>query len=201
MRTVSLAKTPQPFKQKHEITVKLFKRGVPDGIFMSKPKIGQGVIIGENVHLGKDVVIWNYVVIGENTRIEDGTRIGSFCDIGRNVIIGKNCIVQAHVTISNECTLGNNVFIGPNSSLLNDRFPHGKYLTPSIIKDNVIIGGCVTILPDVTIEKNSVVAAGSVVTKNVSAGTVVKGVPAKLMMTRKEYESKRETFSKDRESS
>lgn len=161
---------------------------------MTKPKTGIGVVIGRNVQFGEDVVVWNYVVIGDNTRIGDGTRIGSFCDIGKNVAIGKNCIIQAHVTISNECRLGDNVFIGPNSSLLNDRFPHSRCLTPSIIKDNVIIGGCVTILPNVTVHENSVIAAGSVVTKDVPPETVVKGVPARPMMTRQEYEAKRKKF-------
>ena len=161
---------------------------------MSKPKMGKGVMVGKNVQFGEDVVVWNYVVIGDNTKIGDGTRIGSFCDIGKNVVIGKNCIIQAHVTISNECKLGDNVFVGPNSSLLNDRFPHSKCLTPSIIKDNVVIGGCVTILPNVTVHENAVVAAGSTVTKDVPPGTVVKGIPAKQMMTREEYEAKRKAF-------
>jgi len=155
---------------------------------------GQGILIGKNVVFGKDVIIWNYVVVGDDTRIGDRTRIGSFCDIGKNVKIGNDCIVQAHATISNECELGDRVFIGPNSSLLNDRFPHSTYLTPSIMKDDVIVGGCVTILPDVTIGKHSVVAAGSVVTKNVPPDTVVKGVPAKVMMTRPEYEKKRRGY-------
>ncbi|MEM3783866.1 MAG: DapH/DapD/GlmU-related protein [Candidatus Bathyarchaeia archaeon] len=167
---------------------------------MSSPRMGKGVIIGENVQFGKDVVIWNYVVIGDNTKIGKGTRIGSFCDIGKNVMIGRNCIIQAHVTISNECRIGDNVFIGPNSSLLNDKFPHSRCLTPSIIKDNVIIGGCVTILPNVTVHENSVVAAGSVVTKDVPPNNVVKGVPAKPMMTRQEYEAKRKEFIKEKKS-
>ena len=160
----------------------------------SAPKMGIGVIVGKNVQFGRDVTIWNYVVIGDNTRVGDGTRIGSFCDIGRNVVIGKNCIIQAHVTISNECQIGDNVFIGPNTSLLNDKFPHSKCLTPSVIKDNVVIGGCVTVLPNVTVHENAVVAAGSVVTRDVPPNTVVKGVPAKPMMTRQEYETKRKKF-------
>jgi acetyltransferase-like isoleucine patch superfamily enzyme len=167
---------------------------------MAQTKKGQGVIVGKNVQFGKNVVIWNYVVIGDNTRIDAGTRIGSFCDIGKNVIIGKNCIVQAHVTISNECELSDNVFIGPNSSLLNDKFPHSKCLTPTVIKKDVIIGGCVTVLPNVTVNENSVIAAGSVVTKDVAAGIVVKGAPAETMMTRAEYESKRRRFIASRKS-
>jgi acetyltransferase-like isoleucine patch superfamily enzyme len=161
---------------------------------MQKPKTGKTVIIGGNVEFGKNVVIWNYVVIGDNTKIGDGTCIGSFCDIGKRVIIGQHCSVQAHVTISNECKIGSHVFIGPNSSLLNDKFPHSRSLTPSIVENGVVIGGCVTILPSITVGSNSVVAAGSVVTKNVLPETVVKGIPAKLMMTRKEYETKRKAF-------
>jgi acetyltransferase-like isoleucine patch superfamily enzyme len=161
---------------------------------MQKPKLGEGVIIGEDVKFGKNVIIWNYVVIGDCTKIGDGTRIGSFCDIGKDVVIGKNCIIQAHVTISNKCRLGDNVFVGPNSSLLNDRFPHSRCLTPSIVADNVVIGGCVTILPNVTVNENSVVAAGSVVTKDVPPQTVVQGIPARTMMTRKEYEAKSKAF-------
>ena len=134
------------------------------------------------------------MVIGDNTEIGDGTCIGSFCDIGKNVVIGKKCNIQAHVTISNECKIGNNVFIGPNSSLLNDKFPKGN-LTPSSIKNNVVIGGCVTILPKITVNENSVIAAGSAVTKNVPSGIVVRGVPAKRMMTREEYEKRKKRFS------
>ncbi len=161
---------------------------------MSKPMMGLGVIVGKEVGFGKDVVIWNYVVIGGGSKIGKGTRIGSFCDIGKDVKIGENCIVQAHVTISNECVLGNNVFIGPNSSLLNDKFPHSRCLTPSIIRDNVVIGGCVTILPNVTVNRNSVVAAGSVVTKDVPPDTLVRGVPARKMMTKQDYEARRTAF-------
>jgi acetyltransferase-like isoleucine patch superfamily enzyme len=62
------------------------------------------------------------------------------------------------------------------------------------VKNDVIVGGCVTVLPNVTINENSVIAAGSVVTKDIPAATVVKGVPAETMMTRKEYESKRKRF-------
>ncbi|MEM0488825.1 MAG: DapH/DapD/GlmU-related protein [Nitrososphaerota archaeon] len=161
---------------------------------MSALKMGKGVILGDNVRLGKDVVIWNYVVIGDDACIGDGTRIGSFCDIGKEVVIGRGCIIQTHVTISNKCRIGNNVFIGPNTSLLNDKFPYSQFLTPVIVKDNVIIGGCVTILPNVTVHENAIIAAGSVVTKDVPSNMVVKGVPARIMMTRQEYEDKKKAF-------
>jgi acetyltransferase-like isoleucine patch superfamily enzyme len=163
---------------------------------MDKPRMGKGVLIGKNVQFGKNVIIWNYIVIGDNTKIGDGTRIGSFCDIGKNVVIGKNCVIQAQVAVSNECQIADNVFIGPNTTILNDKFPHSEYLTPSTVKDDVVIGGCVTILPNVVVNEKAVIAAGSIVTKDVPAATVVKGVPARPTMTRQEYQAKREAFVK-----
>lgn len=158
--------------------------------------MGKGVLIGKNVQFGKNVIIWNYIVIGDNTKIGDGTRIGSFCDIGKNVVIGKNCVIQAQVAVSNECQIADNVFIGPNTTILNDKFPHSEYLTPSTVKDDVVIGGCVTILPNVVVNEKAVIAAGSIVTKDVPAATVVKGVPARPTMTRQEYQAKRKAFVK-----
>lgn len=161
---------------------------------MFKPKMGKGVILGNNVQFGKDVTIWNYVVLGNNTKIGDGTQIGSFCDIGANVIIGKNCNIQTHVAISNGCQVGNNVFIAPNCTLINDKFPPSKQLNPPTIKDNAIVGGKSLILPKVTIGKYAVIAAGSVVTHDVAPNTLVMGFPAKPMMTRDEYDAKRNFF-------
>jgi UDP-2-acetamido-3-amino-2,3-dideoxy-glucuronate N-acetyltransferase len=145
------------------------------------------------------VVIWNYVVIGEYTKIGDRTRIGSFCDIGKNVVVGKNCNIQAHVTISNGCKIGNKVFMGPNSTLLNDKFPHCDYITPPTIEDGAVIGGGAVILPKILIGKNSMIAAGSVVTKDVPSGVVVVGVPARKLMTTKEYEAEKKAFIKSKE--
>jgi acetyltransferase-like isoleucine patch superfamily enzyme len=165
---------------------------------MSQPKLGRGVVVGKNVQFGENVVIWNYVVIGDNTRIDDATAMGSFCDIGKKVVIGKNCNIQTHVTISNGCRIGNNVFIAPNSSLLNDKYPKSDLLTPVTVKDDVIIGGGVTVLPGVAVGEKSVIAGGSVVTKDVPPKTVVMGVPAKTAMSLEEYEAKREAFTKAR---
>jgi acetyltransferase-like isoleucine patch superfamily enzyme len=159
-----------------------------------KPKLGNSVIVGKNVQFGRDVVIWNFVVVGDNTRIGNRTRIASFCDIGKNVVIGDNCNIQTHVTISNGCKIGNNVFIGPNSTLLNDKFPRCDYIAPPMIKEGAIIGGGAVVLPKVTIGRNSVIGAGSVVTRTVSPEAVVMGVPARKVMTKKEYNTKKASF-------
>jgi UDP-2-acetamido-3-amino-2,3-dideoxy-glucuronate N-acetyltransferase len=165
---------------------------------MSKLRLGKGVVAGENVQFGENVVIWNYVVVGDNARVGEGTCVGSFCDIGKDVVIGKNCNIQAHVTISNGCKIGNDVFIAPNSSLLNDKYPRSSLLTPPVVKDHAVIGGGVTVLPDVTIGEKSIVGAGSVVTRTVLPRTVVAGVPARFVMSLQEYEAKQKNYSSDK---
>jgi len=166
----------------------------PEREFMLNSKRGIGIVTGIKVEIGANVAIWNYVVIGDGTRIGDGTTLGSFCDIGKNVVVGKNCNIQAHVTISNGCVIGNNVFIAPNSSLLNDKYPKSTFMTPPIIKDDAVIGGGVTVLPDVTVGEKAIIGGGSVVTKNVLPRTVSFGVPAVVVMSLEEYEAKREGF-------
>ena len=161
---------------------------------MQNSKRGVGIVQGANVQIGMNCAIWNYVVIGDNTRIGDNTIIGSFVDIGKEVTLGKNCNIQAHVTISNGCVLGDNVFIAPNSSLLNDKYPKSALLTPPIIKDGAIIGGGVTILPNVTIGDGAVVGGGSVVTKDIAPRTVVSGCPARKVMSLEQFEARREKF-------
>jgi acetyltransferase-like isoleucine patch superfamily enzyme len=163
---------------------------------MPKTRYGKGIVKGKRVRIGKKAVVWNYVVIGDSSTIGDGTVVGSYVDIGKNVAIGKNCNIQAHVTISNECKIGDSVFIAPNTSLLNDKYPRSTRLSAVTVRNDAVIGGGVTILPSVTVGKGSVVAAGSVVTKDVPPRTVVMGVPARFVMTLEEYEAKREAYEK-----
>jgi acetyltransferase-like isoleucine patch superfamily enzyme len=161
---------------------------------MQNAKRGVGIVTGVNIEIGANVAIWNYVVIGDSTKIGADTTIGSFVDIGKNVTIGKKCNIQAHVTISNGCILGDDVFIAPNSSLLNDKYPKSTFLNPPVIKDGAVIGGGVTILPNVTVGEKAVVGGGSVVSKDVRPKTVVAGSPAKFVMNLADYEAKRQSF-------
>jgi len=139
----------------------------------------------------KGVIVYEPTYIHPTVKIGKGTKIGAFVDIGKNVVIGENCSIQAHVTISNRCKIGNNVFIGPNTSILNDKYPICKKLAPPIIHDDVIMGGCVVILPDIIIGERSVIGAGSIITKNVPKESVVYGSPAQYQMSRQEYEQKK----------
>lgn len=160
------------------------------------PTLGVGVIFGNNVRIGKGVRIWNYTVIQDDCIIADNVMIGSFCDIGKKVSIGTNTQIQAHCTISNECQVGADVFIGPNTSLLNDRYPHSNKLRPVVICDKVVISGGVVILPDVIIGDNAFVASAAVVTKDIDENVAVKtpGLPARPFMDRDDYDRKKKSY-------
>lgn len=123
--------------------------------------------------------VWQPTCIHPSAKIGSDSRVGAFCDIGKEVVIGKNCNIQSHVTISNGCKIGNHVFIGPNTSLLNDKQMNGV-IEPVVIEDYVKIGGGVVVLPRVVVGEGAIVAAGSVVVKNVQPHTLVLGNPAKV---------------------
>lgn len=112
-------------------------------------------------------------------------------DNGKNIHVGDNFLANYNWTVLDvgEVKIGNNVWIGPNTDIYTVNHPieaegrrqHLSKVSPVVIEDDVWICGKVTIVPGVTIGHNAVIAAGSVVTKDVPANTMVAGVPAKVV--------------------
>lgn len=111
------------------------------------------------------------------------TNFGRFTSIGKNVFINHACSFLDMGGI----TLEDDVLIGPRVNLVTENHPldpadrRALITKPILIKKNAWIGAGATILPGVTIGENAVVAAGSVVSKDVPANVVVGGVPAKTI--------------------
>lgn len=113
------------------------------------------------------------------------------CDYGCNVSIGENFFANFNLTILDEAlvTIGDNVLIGPNVSIYTACHPldaatrdtFAEWAEPVKIGNSVWIGGGSTILPGVTIGDRAVIGAGSVVTRNVEADTLVAGNPARVI--------------------
>ncbi len=121
-------------------------------------------------------------------------KIGSLVHIDYNVKIGANSLIEGAVYIPPLSRIGNNVFIGPAAALTNDPFPPSGKMIGVTIEDGAIIGSRAVIKAGVTIGKNSVVAMGAVVTKDVPPNTVVIGVPAKEKYSREEYDKKQKQW-------
>ena len=146
------------------------------GVIRSGTKIYGGVVTGDyfqtghNVMIRENTAIGNHVVVGTNSVIDGNVNIGDF------VKIESNCYIPTFVEI------GSRVFFGPGVTLTNDRYPVRQRDTYEpegpIIEDNVTIGGGATICPGVRIGEGSFVAAGAVVTRDVSPGSLAIGVPA-----------------------
>lgn len=126
-------------------------------------------------------------------RVPDTLRVFPpfYTDFGRNITVGENvfinacCHFQDHggVTLGDGCQIGHNVVF---ATLDHELAPERRQTTvpaPIVLGKNVWVGSNATILRGVTVGDNAVVAAGAVVTKDVPAGAVVGGVPAKIIKT------------------
>ena len=127
-------------------------------------KTGHGVLIRENNVIGNSVSIGSHTVIEHDVIVEDNVRIHSQAFIPEYSILKKGS------------------WIGPNAVLTNAKYPLSQNVKDSLkgptICENAIIGANSTILPGIQIGSNSLVGAGSVVTKNVGPGKIVAGNPA-----------------------
>jgi acetyltransferase-like isoleucine patch superfamily enzyme len=145
-----------------------------------------------NVKLGKDVKIFDFVNL-YGCSIDDNTKIGTFVEIQKNAFIGKNCKISSHTFICEGVHIEDDVFVGHNVSFINDKYPRsvnqdGSMQTEqdwavveTFIKKGATIGSSATVLCGVTVGEYAIVGAGSVVTKDVPAGAVVAGVPARII--------------------
>jgi len=140
--------------------------------------------IVEDAKIGEDTVIRDYCNIYGCT-IGDNCKIAAFVEIQKGVKIGDRCAIEAFVFIPSGVTIGDEVFIGPHVCFTNDLKP--RAVNPSwkeiktTVKKGASIGANSTILCGITIGEKAMVAAGSVVKKDVDAYSLVAGNPAKVI--------------------
>jgi acetyltransferase-like isoleucine patch superfamily enzyme len=143
--------------------------------------IRSGTILYRNIRIGHHFRTGHKVLIRENATIGNHVMVGTSTVIDADVTIGSYVSIQSNVYISNGCVVEDNVFLGPNCALLNDKYPVRKgELTPPRICKGASVGGNVTILPGVVVGEGAMVGGGAVVTKDVPAGHLAVGNPAKF---------------------
>jgi acetyltransferase-like isoleucine patch superfamily enzyme len=148
--------------------------------------IAPDVTLGKNVRLSKFINLYG-------CEIGDNAKIGAFVEIQKNSKVGKNCKISSHTFICEGVTIEDNAFIGHGVTFINDSYPRatttdGQLQTENdwkveqtLVRKGASIGSGSTILSKVVIGENAIVGAGSVVTKDVPANTIVAGNPAKVL--------------------
>ena len=146
-------------------------------VIRSHTVIYAGNVIGRNFQTG------NKVNIRESNRIGDNVSVGTLSVIEHHVEIGDNVRIHTQAFIPEFTVLEDGCWIGPNVVLTNAKYPLSpgvkEQLAGPIIRRGAKIGANATILPGVIVGEDALIGAGAVVTRDVPAGAVVVGNPAR----------------------
>lgn len=146
-----------------------------DSIVRSNSVFYQGSVLGDSLRTGHGVIVRENTVGGINLQI------GSMSDINGDCSFGDYTRLHSNVFVGKAAKIGNFVWLLPHTILTNDPHPPSDVLHGVIIEDYAILAARTTILPGITIKHHSLIAAGSVVTRDTESHTVFAGVPAKKL--------------------
>jgi len=154
--------------------------------------VNEFVCIAPDVRLGKNVRLSKFINM-YGCSVGDETKVGAFVEIQKNALVGRRCKISSHTFICEGVEIEDEVFVGHGVTFINDSYPRattaaGELQTEAdwkvektVVRKGASIGSGATILSKVTIGENAIVGAGSLVTKDVPANTIVAGNPAKVL--------------------
>lgn len=136
-----------------------------------------------NARIEPGAFIREHAVIKDNAVV----MMGAIINIG--AVVGEGTMIDMGAVLGGRATTGKNVHVGAGAVLAGVIEPANA--NPVVVEDNVLIGANAVVLEGVRIGANSVVAAGAVVTEDVPAGSVVAGVPARIIKKTSEVEGEK----------
>lgn len=139
--------------------------------------------IVEDCTIGRGTIVRDFVNLFGCTIGQD-CKVAAFVEIQRGVTIGDRCKIEPFAFLPTGVRLGDEVFVGPHVAFTNDKVPRatGAWgVTPTVVEDGASIGAGAVIVCGVTIGRGAMVGAGAVVTKDVPAGKLVVGNPARVV--------------------
>tara|TARA_R110000803_G_scaffold204419_3_gene270413 strand:+ start:151 stop:645 length:495 start_codon:yes stop_codon:yes gene_type:complete len=149
------------------------------------------IYIDPTANVSLDAKIGAGTKVWINTQIRENTSIGNNCILSKDVYIdagvtiGNGCKIQNSVSVYQGVTIENEVFVGPNVCFTNDKVPRAFNsdwkITETLVKNGASLGANATIVCGITLGEYSMVAAGSVVTKDVPPYSLVVGNPARVV--------------------
>jgi acetyltransferase-like isoleucine patch superfamily enzyme len=159
---------------------------VDENVFIGKDSVvGNFVYIEEDVTIGKNCFISHYTHLRKGVKIGDGSQIRNNCLIEPYTVFGKNVMMRNHCSTAQGQIISDNCYIGPHVSFTNAnvvRSMTGEKMPiddPPYLEENVTVFTHAVILSGVRLAKGCVIGAGAVVTKDTEAGETYMGVPAR----------------------
>jgi len=143
-------------------------------------KLGSFNVIEEDVIVGDNVDIQNYVLLKKGTRIGNDCYVDSYFRSSGDNFIGNNVTLRFGSTIARKVMVEDNVFISPNVMTVYS-LPDGQKSSGTFIGENAFIGTAVVLAPNISIRPGSIIGANSFVNKSILEKGIYVGNPAKML--------------------
>lgn len=151
---------------------------------MNKAYVHPTAVVETTATIGEGTKIWHFVHVREEAEIGRACVLGHSVYIGKGVKIGDRVKLENRATVYQGVKIEDDVFVGPHVTFTNDLYPRSHSpewkFVPTLVKKSASIGASTVVICGVTIGRNAMIGAGSIVTKDIPPHALAYGNPAKI---------------------